>query len=316
MYLEKFPDITWLRIQSRKNFQDGRDIQGNALPHSGWPNVILHTQSTHVERDNILGPFSIFWNISGGSKIRVDSKWYPVNENVYCLSNKGQSYDLHIPKNEKAETFNIHFGERLYHDVVASMMQKHCAQLDNALTENRISLDLLPKTEWKSPALKRKLNYLQRFCRTAKNDYSLEHEYELLSYLLAFLLTEAVNKLIKTERISALKSATRVELLRRISIAVDYCHENTFSEISLDELSQICGLSKFHLLRVFKEVYGITPRKYAAHLRLTKAKELLTTKTLSLSEIAHSLGFSELSAFTRFFKHQMQESPGQYRLHN
>lgn len=313
MYLREFPDINWLRLNAKQNFQHKRDLFGKPLANKGWPNVIMNTKTSNTERDDILGPFSIFCNVSGNARVKVNNNWFSVNPDVYCLSNKGQAYDLHIPKFEKVETFNIHFGEELYNDVINVLSHKQSTLMDYAAEGNLANFELLPKSGWMSSDLSLKINHLYRYCQTSNCDYSPDIEYELMSGILALVLNESMNKLKRIEWVSALKLATKTELFRRAGLAIDFMHENIFKEVHLDELSSHCGLSKFHLLRVFKEVYGYTPREYMASLRLEKAKELILKTNLPLSDIALMLGFSELSAFTRFFTRHTYINPSQLR---
>ncbi|GJM28930.1 MAG: hypothetical protein DHS20C17_15650 [Cyclobacteriaceae bacterium] len=271
-----------------------------------------------MERDNILGPFSIFLNLTGSSVVRTNRRTHRLETDFYCLSNKGQVYDLHFPENKLTETFNIHFGDELYKEVVSITSQKHRLLLDHGDAYNPVSLELLPKLHWRDPAFSQKMSQIFAFSKlTHPSDYSEDREYEILSDLLQHVVGSSVEKYTKLEHISALKRTTRVELFRRISQVIDYLHENTFNAVSLDELSKNVGLSKFHLLRSFKEVMGCTPQQYAAKLRLYKAEQLLLNhQALRLEEISDILCFSELPAFSRFFKKHTKISPKAFRENN
>lgn len=311
MYLQKFPNIDWLRTQAKSNFKNKKAVKGQSLTKPGWPSVILHTHSLHTERDNILGPFSLFLNLSGCSRVRMDKQAYQVNSDFYCISNKGQYYDLHIPKNTIAQTFNIHFGEQLFQDVIAVFRKKHHALLAHGRNTDIVNLEILPKLYWKSPVFMQKVKRIYNFCQSNCDDEELE--YELLSDLLVYILNQSVDQISEIQHLSALKNSTKSELLRRISIAEDYLNGNAFHTIKLEQLSRVCNLSRFHLLRVFKEIKGCTPQQYLAQLRLRKAKQLLLILDLPVTEIAYTVGFSELSAFTRFFKKQTNLSPNEFR---
>lgn len=313
MLLQEFPNIDWLREQARQKFKKKKDFMGNPLPKEGWPNVIMNTHTSNVERDSILGPFSVFLNVAGTSKVKVNTKWFSVSSDVYCLSNKGQEYDLHIPRGEKAETFNIHFGDVLYDDVINVLSRKQGSLLDDTSEASLCSFELLPKSAYLNTDTSLKMSTLYQYCQSNKGDYSTDIEFEWLSDLLSLILTDSFNKLRKIENMDALKKATRMELFRRVSMAIDFLHENIFKEVHLDELSSHCGLSKFHLLRVFKEIYGYSPRQYMDQLKLAKAKDLLRKPEIELIEIALFLGFSELSSFSRFFKQRTSLSPNHLR---
>lgn len=82
---------------------------------------------------------------------------------------------------------------------------------------------------------------------------------------------------------------------------------------SLEEYAQICSLSKFHFLRVFKEITGASPIEYRNKLRMERAKALLSDLGLSISEISTQLGFSSPAYFCDAFKRKNGMSPMQYR---
>src|SRR6185295_19842637 len=110
MILNEFPDLAWLKRQISERFSNRQGWGGRILKDSGWPTVILNTQATNVKRDNIPGPLSFFTNIRGTSWVNVNGEPVKINADFFFLTNPGQSYSLEI--NQKAETFNIHFGEQ------------------------------------------------------------------------------------------------------------------------------------------------------------------------------------------------------------
>jgi len=84
------------------------------------------------------------------------------------------------------------------------------------------------------------------------------------------------------------------------------------SDVSLDALSALTGLSKFHLLRVFKREVGVTPHLYQTCLRVHLAKVELG-RGHDLAQVALGLGFADQAHFTRVFKRYTQVTPGRFR---
>jgi AraC family transcriptional regulator len=68
MLIREFPDIHWLKRQIRTRFENRRRWDGLELYASGWPPVILNAKAKNLVRDQVIGPLSIFTNISGKSK--------------------------------------------------------------------------------------------------------------------------------------------------------------------------------------------------------------------------------------------------------
>lgn len=312
MYLQEFPDIGWLRKNASQGFAMGKDYRGNSLLSTGWPNVILNVKSLATERDEITGPFSLFYNLSGKSRVRLHRKWYQVSSDFYCLSNNGQTYDLHIPKGHTT-TFNIHFGKSLFEEVTQLILKKNEWSLDNRENVNIPALEVLSRTEYMDDELRLKLFQLYRYRQFCPGDYLPDREYELTTAILEYLILHAQSKLKKLDQISALRLGTRKELLKRVNAGLDYIHNADLVNLDLEKISQNSGLSKFHYIRVFKEIVGTTPTAYISRLRIQKANKLIFHTTKDLGEIALELGFSELSAFTRFYKRVTGSVPSSMR---
>ena len=83
-------------------------------------------------------------------------------------------------------------------------------------------------------------------------------------------------------------------------------------KISLDELAEAAGVSRYHFLRVFQAETGLTPHAYQSQLRVDQAKTLLA-KGLDISRVAAETGFADQSHFTRVFRRFTGATPNQYR---
>ncbi|MBR5598155.1 MAG: helix-turn-helix transcriptional regulator [Lachnospiraceae bacterium] len=83
--------------------------------------------------------------------------------------------------------------------------------------------------------------------------------------------------------------------------------------ITLDQLAEVCHVSKYHLAHAFTEEYGISPINYLISKRITEAEHLLITTDFSLSLISNTTGFSSPSYFAQIFKKQKGMSPTEYR---
>lgn len=88
--------------------------------------------------------------------------------------------------------------------------------------------------------------------------------------------------------------------------------ENNYSKnITLDDLSGLTGLSKYHLLRSFTKQKGISPYSYLTTIRIDQAKKLLEQGVTPL-DTALQTGFADQSHFSNFFKKFIGLTPKQY----
>ena len=72
-------------------------------------------------------------------------------------------------------------------------------------------------------------------------------------------------------------------------------------KLELDDLAQAAFMSRFHYVRIFKQLYGLTPRNYLRDMRIAKAKELLK-QGHSITDTCADVGYESLSTFSNTFK--------------
>lgn len=73
------------------------------------------------------------------------------------------------------------------------------------------------------------------------------------------------------------------------------------------------GYSASSCSRMFRSVYGMSPRQYLSSLKLKKAKLLLMEPELSVEAVSMRLGYKDIAHFSRQFKRWTGESPGKFR---
>lgn len=92
-----------------------------------------------------------------------------------------------------------------------------------------------------------------------------------------------------------------------------YIEQSYDRNLSLEHLSSLFSISKYHLIRRFQALYDCSPIAYANLIRVEKAKSLLEDTSLSVTQISEQLGFSSIYTFSRFFKMQTGISPTELR---
>lgn len=101
----------------------------------------------------------------------------------------------------------------------------------------------------------------------------------------------------------------------RIRIAEVIRHLETHCDAghTLPELARLARLSRYHFLRTFRDVTGVTPHQWILHARLREAAKLLAAGSQPITEIALEVGFEDLSNFIRSFRAEFGISPRAYR---
>lgn len=94
--------------------------------------------------------------------------------------------------------------------------------------------------------------------------------------------------------------------------ALEFMSQPLDTRISLTELADASGISRFHLSRIFKKHFGLSPIAYLERTRIERAKDLIHSAEMSLAEVAQTVGFADQSHFTRRFKHFTGSTPGAY----
>ncbi|WP_247648481.1 AraC family transcriptional regulator [Pseudodesulfovibrio sp. zrk46] len=92
----------------------------------------------------------------------------------------------------------------------------------------------------------------------------------------------------------------------------DHLAANLSDKVSLDQLSEVAHLSRYHLLRVFQNEVGLPPHAYQNQLRVDLGKQLLADGK-PISEAAQESGFVDQSHFSRVFKQYTGATPKQYQ---
>lgn len=92
-----------------------------------------------------------------------------------------------------------------------------------------------------------------------------------------------------------------------------YIESNFKENLSLDYLSSLFSLSKYHLSREFKHYVGMSPIQYLISIRIENAQSLLLYTNQPIYVIAETVGFNDLNNFTRHFSKKIGMTPSEYR---
>ncbi|HPO89820.1 MAG TPA: AraC family transcriptional regulator [Victivallales bacterium] len=101
------------------------------------------------------------------------------------------------------------------------------------------------------------------------------------------------------------------DVSRRIYKSADLISSSTEPQ-SISEIATATGFSQTHFRRLFKEKFGVSPKKIMISTKISKAKELLASG-LTIKETAERIGFKDQFYFMRVFKKITGMSAGKFR---
>jgi AraC-like DNA-binding protein len=160
----------------------------------------------------------------------------------------------------------------------------------------------LPETHFEDVALHA---LVLEMSELADDEKRLAVEYDLCRYKIARRLAQR-----RYDFSPDVWTGNKDTLLLRVR---EYIHDNIAKDISIDDLSLVANLSKYHFIRLFRKQFGQTPHKYVLNLKVNKARTLLETGA-SPSEVAQEFGFFDVSHLNRHFKRSFGITPKQYQL--
>lgn len=114
------------------------------------------------------------------------------------------------------------------------------------------------------------------------------------------------------ELINVQKTNTQSVLIPKLISLRDFIYKNYNSKITLALLARQSNISQYHLLRLYKRCFDQSPQQLQQQLRMKKAKQLILKEKHSCSDIAFYLGYNDLAAFSKQFKHVFGVAPSKY----
>ena len=243
---------------------------------------------THAEQLSIKAAFG------GREHYFIDGTRRAVDDDVYLIINRGHAYESRLESEALVQSVAIVFSDEM-HEAIG--VGKDFQFGENLRTHDRAV----------TPVLK----YLARMC-----DAGIEEAgwYEEQAYLLLERMKQrSVTDRRRIENLPFVRRRTRDELHRRIMAATDYLLSNYAERITLAALARVACLDRFHVLRTFRAVHGVTPFYVLECKRIAAAARLLTRSDAPLEDVAASVGLGNGERLTRSFRETFRMTPSQFR---
>lgn len=272
----------------------------------GKENCIVSGKSRHAEYARFRQTLSIKAVFNGSEHYYLDRRRLCVTDETYLILNEGREYASLLASPQEATSFCLFFRPGMANEVAASARLDTAQALDAGHDIERRPVEFVEHLRRHDRAVFPVLRYIRHHVQLGLDDAGWYDEQ--FEYLLDRMLRSerAVARL--PDQVHCISSAKRRELVRRLCWSTDYMHSNLQKDLSLTDIARAAHLSNYHYLRLFRQVYRMTPMTYLRLQRTQRALALLTSTSLGVQEIADQVGFSRLSMW-RNVRRMMGEGP-------
>lgn len=253
-------------------------------------NVFWFSKETYVNDNLPLHSHQYFhyiYILGGNGVICIDGKKYKAQRNELYLTNKGINHGLENDGNIALKVIEIKFdviNEKLFSELYKLSHQIRFSDARMSHYFENIVNEGLNKSEY-------------------QNDIINIRFLEILMYLLR---DEAAS--IKDDQEDIKDYGEN----RSFDAVIAYMENNLDSDITLDDLSLVAKMSKYHFCRTFKEKYGNTIKHFLSNMRISRAKELMLYSDYNVSQVAYKVGFNDVRYFSKIFKQKEGTTPHEY----
>lgn len=245
---------------------------------------------------NYSSSYSLKVISKGNVHYQVDNNFFTLNKNECLFVNNGSHVATRIRhKVGETEGYSLFFSDQSIGNTFNKILDRklNCSEIFE-----EISMPIM-------------FAFDDRFISLLSN-HTNELKHELFNEVIFRVLRSQLKIKEYLSRIDARKSITKRDILSKIVRGRYYIHSNFHKFLNLDLITEEIGISKFHFIRNFQSVFGLTPMEFVIQLRIKKAEELMRLETYSLTEIAEKCGFSNVHYFSNTFKKIKGMSPSSY----
>ena len=243
-------------------------------------------------------PFEVIMPVKNGYTVVVGKQHYELREGDILLICPGIVHELFAPES----------GERIIFQ--PSLSQIQIRELDLLISLLRPAV-LITKEEFPDfhPVAQKQMLEI-------KEEYFLcEPYYETAIYSRFMRILVDIGRLHGALKhpVSDASNSRQKDYLDKFLYITNYINEHFAENLSLEQVADLAGFSKYHFTRLFKQYTDTSFYKYLNQKRIDYAKTLLLDPDLSVIDVALQCGFSSLSAFLRMFKQLNKCTPTEFR---
>ena len=233
----------------------------------------------------------------GRERYFIEGRSIAVDDDSFLILNDNRTYGSRFESNVATESFAIFFRPGLAEEVFGAVMTPVERALEQGGAGKLRPVEFAEVLQPHDSSVSPMLRYVQYGVKSGVEDGDWYEEQ--FQFLLERMLAHHRRATEQMQRLPVLKAATQREIYRRLGLAVDLVHSSYEKDIGLRQMAEAACLSKFHFLRLFTELHGITPHAYLQRKRARAAARLLEANQLTASQVAGKVGFKSRSTMTR-----------------
>lgn len=293
----------------KRNFMSIINLTVPSFPYFITAGSALYRPGDLHRSRSSIGVFDLIFVEYGELYITENNRPYTLSVGDYLILSPTGKHFSEKPVKEETLYHWLHFGhdgEYIISEEVISLTKKSASlyvpsksiisiPANNHLTSQQQQTFLHLHKELSSLLFD---NYKHSFTPISQQPYSAIVTQQLMLQLLDMLQLHE-----KTQRKTRLAKSV-----------MEYLRKNYTQNISLEMLSELFHFHPAHIIRTFKEEYGITPIEALNTIRFHNAAQLLTESDKTILEIAEQTGFTSASYFSRVFKQKSGMTPRDYRV--
>jgi AraC family transcriptional regulator len=236
----------------------------------------------------------------GRERYFIEGRSIAVDDDSFLILNDNRIYGSRFESNVETESFSIFFRPGLAEEVFGAVMTPVERALEQGGSASLRAVEFAEVLQPHDSRVTPMLRYVQYGVNSGVEDGDWYEEQ--FQFLLERMLAHHRRVTEQMLRLPVLKAATQREIYRRLGLAVDLVHSSYEKDIGLQQMAEAACLSKFHFLRLFTELHGLTPHAYLQRKRARAASRLLSTNRLTSCEVAGKAGFNSRSTMMRQLK--------------
>lgn len=236
-------------------------------------------------------------------------------ENEYTVIIDGTPHIFHegdiwiTPPGTLHELIAPAFGERLIILFDYSLICNVKAM--DSMLHTLFPYTLITKEEY--PELNSSLQYyVQELTKEYDNPMPFT-EASVYSLMIRFFVTLGRANFNADTKFPGITSSKQHEYVEKFMMICSYITDHCTENITIEQLADLAGFSKFHFARLFKQFANMSCYDYLTRKRIACAERLLINPNLSITEVAMRSGFNSLSTFNRIFKATKNCTPSEYK---